>query len=127
MKKNITLEIHPQLKMLCSLLDVAPEKVIQGFIDDVSQNLYSNGSDERLMAADYFMRCCYGMEIFDYEDIEEMFAGLDLIRYGPSSTGYGQMDVYKSHVKKKLKKWHAMWKKEKDKIIAKQDIYNKNQ
>jgi|SRR6266542_3514555 len=93
MKKTITLEIPPQLEMLCNLLETTPQWVIQGFINDVSLSLSSNGSDERMMATDYFMRCGYGMPRFEYGQVEQML--------------------------EELKAWHTRWKKVKEQHTAK--------
>jgi len=113
MKKTIKLEIPPQLEMLCSLLDTTIERVIQGFINDVSLAQGSNGSDERMMATDYFLRCGYGMHIFDYEQLGQMISGLNDIRYNVSSFGNSQIDAYRRYVKKELKIWHTYWLNEK--------------
>lgn len=67
MKQTIELNIPQQLQMLCELLETTPQKVLQSFIDDVSLEAGSNGSDERRMAVEYFMRVGYGMHRYDFE------------------------------------------------------------
>lgn len=57
MKRTITLEIPKQLELICELLETTPEQVLQAFINDVSLEVNSSGSDERRMAVEYFMRC----------------------------------------------------------------------
>ena len=111
MKKTITLEIPPQLEMLCNLLETTPQRVIQGFIHDVSLSRGSNGGDERMMATDYFLRCGYGMPFFEYDQVQEMLDGLNQIRYDFYSFGNNQMTAYKRHVQKELKQWQSNWKK----------------
>ncbi len=113
MKKTIKLEIPPQLEMLCSLLDTTAERVIQGFINDVSMSRGSNGSDERMMATGYFLRRGHGMHIFEHEQLEEMLEGLNQIRYCSCSFGNSQIDAYRRYVKKELKSWHTGWLNEK--------------
>lgn len=61
MKQQITLEIPKQLEMLCELLQTTPQQVLQVFINDVSLEVNSSGSDEKEQAVSYFMRCGYGM------------------------------------------------------------------
>lgn len=114
MKKTITLEIPPQLEMLCDLLETTPQRVIQGFIDDVTLSQRSNGSDERMMATDYFMRCGYGMHLFEFDQVQEMLEGLNQIRYDFYLFGNDQMAAYKRHAQKELKQWQSKWKKVKE-------------
>lgn len=114
MKKTITLEIPPQLDMLCNLLETTPQRVIQGFVDDVTLSQRSNGSDERMMATDYFMRCGYGMHLFEFDQVQEMLEGLNQIRYDFYLFGNDQMAAYKRHVQKELKQWQSKWKKVKE-------------
>lgn len=49
----------------CAENFVTPDTVIRGFVADLSclseDGYYTNGSDERMMADDYFQRCCYGI------------------------------------------------------------------
>ena len=60
MKQMIELNVPKQLELLCDLLETTPQQILQGFINDVSLEVNSNGSDERRMAVEYFMRCSYG-------------------------------------------------------------------
>lgn len=68
---NITIGIPPEFYDLCAEVKRQPEEVLRGFIADAADlNSYlncpradgysSNGSDERMMARDYFERA-YGM------------------------------------------------------------------
>lgn len=77
MKQTITLEIPKQLQMLCELLETMPQQVLQIFINDMSLEVGSSGSDERRMAVEYFMRVRYGMHRYEFEEIEQMFDGLN--------------------------------------------------
>ena len=52
MKQTITLEIPKQLELICELLETTPQQVIQSFINDVSLEVGSSGSDERRMAVE---------------------------------------------------------------------------
>ena len=40
---------------------ITPSELIEGFLGDLLDGTYSNGSDERMLADEYFERCCYGM------------------------------------------------------------------
>jgi len=114
MKKTITLEIPPQLEMLCGLLGTTPQRVIQGFIDDVSLSRQSGGGDERMMATGYFLRCGHGMQYFDYDQQREMLEELNQLRYDFYEYGNDQMEEYNQHVKQELEQWQARWNKTKE-------------
>lgn len=107
MKQTINVHIPKQLELLCSLLETTPQQVLQGFIDDVSLEPGSNGSEERRMAVEYFMRVGYGIHRYESGQIETMFDGLNWLRF--------------QHYKKKrkvwanlryrfLKRWYEEWK-----------------
>lgn len=107
MKTQITLEIPKQLQLLCLLLETTPEQILQGFINDVSLEVGSNGSDERMMAVEYFLRVGYGMHRYDYEDIETMFDGLNWLRFQQ----YGKKGkAFETLQKQFLKEWFIEWK-----------------
>lgn len=70
MKSTITLELPPEFLELCETDQVAPEIVLRGFIADLcnitsfvnkprTDHYNSNGSDERLMAREYYERVGY--------------------------------------------------------------------
>ena len=70
MKRKLTLELPPEFIALCAGDGVTPETVLRGFIADLAgivnwaahprtDGYSSNGSDERLMARDYYERVGY--------------------------------------------------------------------
>ncbi len=107
MKQTIGLQIPKQLQMLCELLETTPEQVLQGFINDVSLEVGSNGSDERRMAVEYFMRCCYGMHRYEFEQIETMFDGLNWLRFQQYEK---KGAAFKALQNQFLEKWFKEWK-----------------
>jgi hypothetical protein len=115
MKKKITINVPAQMQTLCELLETTPESVIQSFINDLAQENASSGSDERHMAAEYFMRCGYGMHLFEYDQIDAMFSGLDDVRKAFYNYGNSRIDEYKNYRKDYLKEWSEYWKEEKKK------------
>lgn len=48
-----------RLKEVASLKDLTPEQLLQTFIGDLVNGTYSSGSDERLLAEQYFDRLVY--------------------------------------------------------------------
>lgn len=109
-KKTVKVKVPEQLIKLCELIEVAPEIVLQSFANDVSLSVHcSSGSDERRMAVDYFKRAGHGMHLFDYEEIENMFDGLEWIRYEWRSYGNTNENEYKIFFKRELKEWFTKW------------------
>jgi hypothetical protein len=111
MKTNITLDIPRQLALLCSLLETTPERLLQSFIDDLSRTPQSNGSDERMMAAAYFLRCGYGMHCFDFDQVEEMLTELDCLRYERYQFEPEKEAEYRKHIRKRINQWYTRWHK----------------
>jgi hypothetical protein len=107
MKQTIKLEIPKQLQMLCELLDITPQEVLQGFINDLSLEIGSNGSDERRMAVEYFLRVGYGTHRYEWEDIETMFDGLNWLRFQQYEK---KGTAFKALQKQFLEEWFREWK-----------------
>jgi hypothetical protein len=107
MKQEIELNIPQQLQMLCELLETTPAQVLQSFINDVSLEVNSSGSDEREQATSYFIRCGHGSHRYDYEQLETMFAGLNWLRYQQYEK---RGAAFKKLQDKFLKEWFAEWK-----------------
>ena len=108
MKKTIKIRINKQLEMLCELLDTTPEQVLQDFADNLSlDHRHTSGSDERRMAVEYFMRIGYGMHLFDFDQIENMFNELNTIRC--DFYNYGN-DWEKEYIKQRDKQYRALFK-----------------
>ena len=107
MKKQITLNIPRQLLLLCDLLETTPEQVLQGFINDVSLEVNSSGSDEREQAVSYFMRCGYGMHRYDFEEVDQMFSGLNWLRWQQYEK---KGKAFKALQSQFLKEWFNEWK-----------------
>mgnify|MGYP006318021781 CR=1 FL=1 len=107
-KQTIEVSIPKQLQLLCELLETTPEHFIQGFINDVALEVHgSNGSDERSMAVEYFMRCGYGMHRYDYEQVQTMFDGLNWLRFQQYEKRGAAFEKLQD---KFLKEWFAEWK-----------------
>ena len=117
----MTLNIPLQMELLCSLWEISPENLLQGFIDDTCQCLNSSGSDERIKAAAYLLRCGYGMGWFTYDETVQMICDLDDIRNQWHRFEYDHPKDYPRHMRQKLKAWHARWRKIKRQRLAKQE------
>jgi hypothetical protein len=109
MKKTMTLNIPLQMQLLCSLWEISPEKILQAFIDDTCQCLNSSGSDERIKAASYLLRCGYGMFWFTYDQTVQMICELDGIRNEWRHFDRDNKKGYPRHMRQRLKAWHRKW------------------
>ncbi len=107
MKRQMTLEIPKQLELICELLETTPRQILQGFINDVSLEVNSSGSDERRMAVEYFMRVGYGMHRYEFEEVEQMFDGLNWLRWQQYEK---KGAAFKALQKQFLKEWFKEWK-----------------
>jgi hypothetical protein len=107
MKQTIELQIPKQLEMICELLEVTPQAVLQNFIDDVSLEVNSSGSDERRMAVEYFMRVGYGMHRYEFDQVEQMFDGLNWLRWQQYKK---KGAAFKKLQQQFLKEWFKEWK-----------------
>jgi len=106
-KQTITLEIPEQLTMLCELLETTPQAVLQAFVNDVSLEVNSSGSDEREQATSYFMRCGHGMHRYSFEQVEQMFEGLNWLRWQQYEKKGAAFNALHRQF---LKDWFAEWK-----------------
>jgi hypothetical protein len=70
--EKLDLTLPPKFLELCAQYFVSPEAVIRGFIGDLCgldsnspnhEKCWTNGSDERDLAEQYFNRCCYEFNI----------------------------------------------------------------
>jgi hypothetical protein len=55
-EKTIQLTIAPDVQVLCDLLDITPEQLLNQYMRDLCSMALNGGSDERLMAKQYFLR-----------------------------------------------------------------------
>ncbi len=106
MLQTMELKIPKQMELLCELLEITPTQLLQNFMDDVSLEVGSSGSDERRMAVEYFMRVGYGMHLYEYSEVEEMFDGLNWLRYQQYEN---KGTKYQALQKKFLKEWFTKW------------------
>ena len=113
MKQTITLDVPKQLQMLCELLETTPQAVLQAFINDVSLEVNSSGSDERSQATSYFMRCGYGMHRYEFEEVQQMFDGLNWLRWQQyEKKGAAFKALQKQFLKEWFKEWQGKCKKQ---------------
>ena len=85
---------------LCGMHNISFEELLENFIGDLVDGTYSNGSDERMYAEQWFERCWFGSYpettllsfLLDsgYDIYDNFLEVLDDI-----DTGYGELELYK--------------------------------
>ena len=104
MKKLIRLRIPKQMQLLCAMLEIEPETVLQNFMDDLS--IASEGLDEkdrRKIATEYLTMCSTDNEYYKQHQINLFFEELNtLLEKWPND---------KACFKAFLKKWPPLWQK----------------
>lgn len=112
MKKTMKIRINKQLAMLCETLQTTPEQVLQNFADNLSLDYrHTNGSDERRMAVEYFMRVGYGTPLFEFDEVEMMFDQLETLRWAWYNYGNERNSEYLLYRQKELAKLKREWQK----------------
>jgi|GEM_PF-3318740 len=114
--KNENLEVKviapTQLSMFLELIEMPLESVILSYIRNLAKSpASSSGSDERDYAEQFFMRDLPAFDIggFTYDDVKEMFEGLDDCRY---SYDMNNPNDYKESVNE----WFEYWNRKKAKL-----------
>ena len=110
MKQKTQFQIPEQLEMICDLLETTVQQILQAFINDLSHEINSSGSDERRMAWEYFMRVGYGMHRYDFDQVEQMFEEVNTLRFQWPGNDAEKEKEYRKQRKLFLKEWHKQWK-----------------
>jgi hypothetical protein len=114
------IEIPVQLNTILQLTDCSLQQLLQGFINDLSQEIHgTNGSDERRMAVEYFLRVGYGSHVFEPEHLRDFFSELEEIRrQWPGGSGSEKEKEYFRFRRLFLKTWTENWFKIKNELVA---------
>lgn len=78
---KITIEVPEQIRILAEVVGATPEQLIGMFAYDLAHHVTSGGSDERMMAKDYFMRTHWAGFDEKRETVEGLFGEFNIIRY----------------------------------------------
>lgn len=117
-KITIQLEIPAEIVMLADIFDVTPEQILECFMNDLVSKPGNQGSDERRMAKEYFLRGGISrreMWLFDTaDDLIELFADMYKENYPASAN-----TEYAEKRKVQLDNWYARAKKLKANLIKK--------
>lgn len=104
---------------LCGEYSITISGLLQGFIGDLIDGTYTNGSDERMCARNYFERCWFtmfpeqtllrwllsmGYDVYDdflevIDNIETAYAEMEYYKKDPSVFGEGEIDSLKEDIK----------------------------
>jgi hypothetical protein len=80
MKRTMTLKIPKQMRILCAMMEIEPETMLQSFADDLT--IASEGlspDDRRKMATNYLMRCSVDNEKYKQHQIDILFEELNTL------------------------------------------------
>lgn len=79
-EKNIQLTIAPDVQVLCNLLDVTPEQLLNQFMRDLCSMNFNGGSDERMLAKRYLLRTHLSSQsVFTSDCAEEILEEFETI------------------------------------------------
>jgi hypothetical protein len=65
--------------MLCQLLNVPKEEILQDFLNTLAQETYGKTGEPQDSIARYFIQCGYGQDNYTKEEIEKMLSELRCI------------------------------------------------
>lgn len=96
---KVLISVPKGFLLICKSLELNPVGVLEVFVGDLAQHPFNtNGSDERMMAKEYFLRAYSTGE----EEDEEIFYELDELRR--SWNGNSSMDEFKQRYREELQK-----------------------
>jgi hypothetical protein len=105
--QTIKIEIPLEIVMLCDVFDATPEGLLTTFMRDLASMKYNQGSDERSMAKDWFLRGAISSSdwISDYDDARAIVEDFESMY----SRNYPSIDntQYDKERKMQLKNWYA--------------------
>lgn len=113
-----------RISKLCGEHNITVGELIENFIGDLVSGTYTNGSDERMLARNYFERCWFGMFpdltlvnwLLNYSDmdLEEFYCTLDNIENNKEELEYAKShaDEFAQGEVETLKEDIAYWEKE---------------
>lgn len=113
---DISLLIPCQFRMICSLLEIDVERVLQDFMSDLFNANHNTGTEEWIMIRDYFILSRYGQHHYTSSDIRLMIEELHTITsLWPKEA---DPDLFKKHVAWRnayyrywYEKWHRKYKR----------------
>jgi hypothetical protein len=114
-QQEISFIIPIQFLLICRLLKVEPRKVLYQFMCNLAHEAYSNGTEQKIVAKEYFLSCGYGLELYTDGEIEQIFDELDNIAALWSNGGPVKLlNLHRKwrnrYYKYWYKKWHCMFR-----------------
>ncbi|MBS1597311.1 MAG: hypothetical protein JST75_03740 [Bacteroidetes bacterium] len=109
---NVGLTIPAPFLLLCKLMDVQPETLLNDFMDNLS--CASRNRDSRDYAKekliDYFIEHGYGQHYYSVQDIRQMFREMDAVGLLFPKDGDDEMiDIYSAWREKNYEYWFNKW------------------
>ena len=101
-----------QFLLLCKLTDVAPERILNAFMDNLGCGTWEREGRDKAKGhlIDYFLEMGYGQQYYTTEDLKQMFREMDAI--GMLWPKEGSMDLVELQAKWRAeyyKYWFKKW------------------
>jgi len=110
--EELDLYLPAHFRMLCSLMGVPMEKMIEDFITTLSGSYSSLGEGPRAKLEEYFKLCGYGRKRYTEEEIRQMLYELEAIyRLWPRGENMALMDLHVAWREAYKKHWYEKWKR----------------
>lgn len=113
--QTITIDIPPQLLMLCRLINIPPKELIIDFMDNLSCGSWRREGRDRAkqLLIEYFIEHGYGRERFSALELQSIFKELDALgMLFPKDGDDDLIDAYaqwrKNYQQYWLRKWSAL-------------------
>lgn len=78
--RDYNLSVPANFRMLCAITETRPEKILHDFMWNVSYMMTKASDEQRKAAAEYFILCGYGQDMYPEQDIRQIFRELDAKR-----------------------------------------------
>lgn len=75
--RHFDLQVPANLRVLCALLEVTPERLLNDFMQAVSYSFSSATTEQSQAAVGYFLQREYGQHLYGPEQIRRMFRELE--------------------------------------------------
>lgn len=102
--------ISNHFHLLCNLIQVEPEKVLNDFMDNVGMESFALGDMQRAKAMEYFLSCGYGLDHYTEEDLRKIFKEMESIgSLFPNNGGSKLIDAHSQWRNRYFKYWYRKW------------------
>lgn len=110
--EKVDLYLPAHFRMLCSLMGVPAEKILEDFITTLSGAYHSLGEEPRAKLEEYFNLCGYGRKRYTEEELRRMLYELNAIyRLWPDQADGKLIDLHAEWRRAYDQYWYEKWKR----------------